>query len=111
MVKVNKMLGAIDMVLHEGAIEEADKIVNKGLTMSGTTCGSMRKWQRRCRSWRRKMRFSLSFAGSTRRDRRRCRCRCRCKCRCRNRGRKQSRSGNVQGSIKVRKNCLCIKCK
>ena len=31
LVKVNKKLGAIDTVLHEGALEEVDKIVNKGL--------------------------------------------------------------------------------
>ena len=31
LVKINKKLGAIDGVLREGAIEEADKIVNEGL--------------------------------------------------------------------------------
>ena len=31
LVKINKKLGAIDRVLHEGAIEEADKIINEGL--------------------------------------------------------------------------------
>ena len=31
LVKVNKKLGTINAVLHEGAIEEADEIVNEGL--------------------------------------------------------------------------------
>ena len=31
LVKINKKLGAIDVVLCEGAIEEADEIVNEGL--------------------------------------------------------------------------------
>ena len=31
LVKVNKKLGAINAVLHKGAIEKADEIVNKGL--------------------------------------------------------------------------------
>ena len=31
LVKVNKKLGMIDVVLREGAIQEADKIVNEGL--------------------------------------------------------------------------------
>ena len=31
LVKINKKLGAIDGVLREGAIEEADEIVNEGL--------------------------------------------------------------------------------
>ena len=31
LVKINKKLGAIDGVLHEDAIEEADEIVNEGL--------------------------------------------------------------------------------
>ena len=82
LVNVNKKLGTIDVVLHEGA---------------------MRRWQRRCRSWRRKMRFSLSFAGSTRRDRRRIRGRCRCRSRCKGRNSRWSRSGNAWGSVKYEK--------
>ena len=31
LVKVNKKLGMIDTVLHEGTIEEADKVINEGL--------------------------------------------------------------------------------
>ena len=31
LVKINKKLGMIDTVLHEGAIEEANEIVNEGL--------------------------------------------------------------------------------
>ena len=31
LVKINKKLGMIDVVLHEGTIKEADKIVNEGL--------------------------------------------------------------------------------
>ena len=102
LVKIKKKLGTIDAVLCKGTIEEVDKIINEGLDNEWYNM-----WQNEEMEEVQELEKENKIFHEFCQEYKKGQVQVQGRCRCRSRSRKWSRSGNVQGSVKVQKNCLC----